>query len=126
MSLNFDEKRSGISFGPSIVKIYKKIYNKSKPEIRTFGDASPKGHSRCMASNFRIRQPYVLTSLPKPLDPTNGRYVVGEVFGHRPGTRKRKRPEISVGIDGEAVNIYHVRGLRTLLAFLLLMAIYLS
>ena len=62
-----------------------------------------------MTSNFQIQKPYVLTTLPRPLDPKTGQYVVGEVFGTTEGSRKRKRPEVTVGIDGEAVNIYDVR-----------------
>ncbi|KAK7937892.1 uncharacterized protein PG986_014760 [Apiospora aurea] len=59
-----------------------------------------------MTSNFQIQKPYVLTTLPRPLDPKTGQYVVGEVYGTTEGSRKRKRPEVTVGIDGEAVNIY--------------------
>lgn len=62
-----------------------------------------------MASHFQIQKPYVLAALPRPLDPTTGRYVVSEVYGCAPGSRKRKRHELAVGIDGEAVNIYNVR-----------------
>ena len=61
-----------------------------------------------MASNFHVQKPYVLTTLPRPLDPKTGRYVVGEVYGTAEGSRKRKRSEVTVGIDGEAVNIYNV------------------
>ncbi|KAI0834534.1 hypothetical protein F5Y06DRAFT_278907 [Hypoxylon sp. FL0890] len=61
-----------------------------------------------MASHFQIQKPYVLATLPGPLDPTTGRYVVSEVYGSAPGSRKRKRHELAVGIDGEAVNIYNV------------------
>lgn len=64
-----------------------------------------------MTSNFQIQKPYVLTTLPRPLDPKTGQYVVGEVFGTTEGSRKRKRPEVTVGIDGEAVNIYDVKAL---------------
>ncbi|KAI1073434.1 hypothetical protein F5B20DRAFT_516065 [Whalleya microplaca] len=65
-----------------------------------------------MASHFQIQKPYVLTSLPRPLDPTTGRYVVSEVYGSELGSRKRKRHELAVGIDGEAVNIYNVSSAR--------------
>jgi hypothetical protein len=63
-----------------------------------------------MASQFQVQKPYVLTTLPRPLDPTTGAYVVGEVYGYSPGSKKRKRrrAELTVGIDGEAVNIYDV------------------
>lgn len=63
-----------------------------------------------MASQFQVQKPYVLTTLPRPLDPTTGTYVVGEVYGYAPGSKKRKRrrAELTVGIDGEAINIYDV------------------
>ncbi|KAH8899075.1 hypothetical protein GQ53DRAFT_802458 [Thozetella sp. PMI_491] len=63
-----------------------------------------------MASNFHIQEPYVLTTLPAPLERLNGpgRYSVGEVFGQQPGSKKRKRAELSVGIDGDAANLYDV------------------
>ncbi|KAH9899062.1 hypothetical protein F4778DRAFT_182999 [Xylariomycetidae sp. FL2044] len=70
-----------------------------------------------MASHFQIQKPYVLTVLPRPLDPKNGRYVVGEVYGSAPGSRKRKRTELTVGIDGEAINIYNVSSARLVTSY---------
>ncbi|KAI0880738.1 uncharacterized protein GGS22DRAFT_79422 [Annulohypoxylon maeteangense] len=70
-----------------------------------------------MASHFQIQKPYVLASLPRPLDPTTGRYVVSEVYGSAPGSRKRKRHELAVGIDGEAVNIYNVSSARLVTSY---------
>ncbi|KAI0127749.1 hypothetical protein BJ170DRAFT_626631 [Xylariales sp. AK1849] len=70
-----------------------------------------------MASNFHLQKPYVLTALPRPLDPTTGRYVVGEVYGTAEGSRKRKRSEVTVGIDGEAVNIYDVSSARLVTSY---------
>ena len=61
-----------------------------------------------MSSEFVVQSPYVLATLPKPLDHTKGRYVVGEVHGQQPGSKKRKRAELAVGIDGEGVNLYDV------------------
>lgn len=78
-----------------------------------------------MASNFHIQKPYVLATLPRPLDHSEGlgHYVCGEVFGQQGSKRKRKRSEISVGIDGDAVNIYDVcRFLQSLLLCILLIA----
>jgi hypothetical protein len=49
-----------------------------------------------------------VASLPRPIDHSNGRYVVGEVYGGAAGTKKRKRSELAVGIDGEGVNLYDV------------------
>ncbi|KAI5920464.1 hypothetical protein F4810DRAFT_414075 [Camillea tinctor] len=71
-----------------------------------------------MASNFEVQKPCVLNTLPRPLDPTTGRYVVGEVYGSRPGSRKRKRrTELTVGIDGEAVNIYDIMSARLVTSY---------
>ncbi|KAK8091940.1 hypothetical protein PG997_002301 [Apiospora hydei] len=70
-----------------------------------------------MTSNFQIQKPYVLTTLPRPLDPKTGQYVVGEVYGTTEGSRKRKRPEVTVGIDGEAVNIYDVSSTRLVTSY---------
>ncbi|KAI0004834.1 hypothetical protein F4779DRAFT_630228 [Xylariaceae sp. FL0662B] len=70
-----------------------------------------------MASHFQIQKPYVLASLPRPLDPTTGRYVVSEVYGSEPGSRKRKRHELAVGVDGEAVNIYNVSSARLVTSY---------
>lgn len=54
-----------------------------------------------------IEAPYTLVSLPKPLDSTNGQIQAAPVYGLR-GSKKRKRHEVAVGIDGEGVNIYNV------------------
>ncbi|KAI0156736.1 hypothetical protein GGR52DRAFT_583032 [Hypoxylon sp. FL1284] len=70
-----------------------------------------------MASHFQIQKPYVLATLPRPLDPSTGRYVVSEVYGYAPGSRKRKRHELAVGIDGEAVNIYNVSSARLVTSY---------
>lgn len=61
-----------------------------------------------MASVYRIHKPYVLATLPRPLDHTGGSIVAREVYGQRDGVRKR-RTELAVGIDGEAASIYDVR-----------------
>lgn len=68
-----------------------------------------------MPSKFSIQKPYVVASLPKPIDVKNGRYVVGEVFGGAvgAGAKKRKRSELAIGIDGEGVNLYDVRNARS-------------
>ncbi|ORY63451.1 uncharacterized protein BCR38DRAFT_394408 [Pseudomassariella vexata] len=70
-----------------------------------------------MASNFHIQKPYVLNALPRPLDPATGRYVVGEVYGTAEGSRKRKRSELTVGIDGEALNIYDISSARLVTSY---------
>ncbi|KAL3297987.1 hypothetical protein RB213_007665 [Colletotrichum asianum] len=68
-----------------------------------------------MAPTFRIHRPDVLASLPRPLDHTKGQYHIGEVYTQKAGSKKRKRLEVVVGVDGEAANIYHIpsSGLRT-------------
>lgn len=65
-----------------------------------------------MAPAFRIHKPDVLATLPRPLDSSTGQYHAGEVFTQQPGSKKRKRLEVAVGVDGEAANIYHVGSLR--------------
>jgi hypothetical protein len=71
--------------------------------IRGFADRKHK-----MSSRFSLQRPYVVATLPKPIDRRNGRYVVGDVYGGAPGLKKRKRSELVIGIDGEGVNIYDV------------------
>lgn len=68
-----------------------------------------------MASNFHIQKPYVLASLPRSLAQVDGKSVVGEVYGQRPGVKKRRRAEVVVGIDGESANIYDVSPLSSFL-----------
>jgi hypothetical protein len=62
-----------------------------------------------MSSRVSLQTPYVVASLPRPIDRSTGRYVVGDVYGGAPGSKKRKRSELAVGVDGEGVNIYDVR-----------------
>lgn len=54
-----------------------------------------------------IEAPYTIASLPSPLDNEHGRSYASPVIGLK-GSRKRKRHEVAVGIDGEGVNIYNV------------------
>ncbi|KXT06703.1 hypothetical protein AC578_8530 [Pseudocercospora eumusae] len=54
-----------------------------------------------------IEEPYVIATLPKPFDPEHGRTHVAVAHSLN-GSRKRKRHEIVVGVDGESVNIYNV------------------
>lgn len=62
-----------------------------------------------MAATFNIQKPYVLTSLPRPLNQQgDSSYQVGDVWGQQQGSKKRKRSELAVGIDGEALNLYDV------------------
>jgi hypothetical protein len=61
-----------------------------------------------MSSAFRIHRPYVLATLPRPLDHTDGRIVASNVYGRRDGEKTKKRTELVVGVDGEAASIYDV------------------
>ncbi|CAK7266335.1 hypothetical protein SEPCBS57363_002041 [Sporothrix epigloea] len=70
-----------------------------------------------MASNFHIQKPYVLASLPRSLAQVDGKSVVGEVFGQRPGVKKRRRAELAVGIDGESANIYDISASRLITSY---------
>ncbi|KAL3423254.1 hypothetical protein PVAG01_05001 [Phlyctema vagabunda] len=70
-----------------------------------------------MASRFSIQQPFVVAPLPQPIDHPNGRYVVGEVHGGTPGSKKRKRSEVTVGIHGEGVNLYDITSSRLITSY---------
>lgn len=52
--------------------------------------------------------PYVVASTPRPLDPEHGQTRVAQVFGLK-NSKKRKRHEISVGVDGEGLSVYDVQ-----------------
>lgn len=54
-----------------------------------------------------LQPPSVLTQLPRPLHASTGKVHIGEVY-RLADSKKRKRYEISVAVDGEAVNIYNV------------------
>lgn len=62
-----------------------------------------------MASEYKLHKPYVLATLPRPLNHTGGRIVTRQVYGLRDGLKKRT--ELVVGIDGETASIYDVRSL---------------
>lgn len=55
-----------------------------------------------------MEAPYTIASLPKPLDAEHGAIQASPVYGIK-GSRKRKRHEVAVGIDGEGVNVYNVQ-----------------
>lgn len=54
-----------------------------------------------------IEAPHTIATLPTPLDANNGRTQAAPVHSLR-GSKKRKRHEVAVGVDGETVNIYNV------------------
>ncbi|KAK2605562.1 hypothetical protein N8I77_008391 [Diaporthe amygdali] len=72
-----------------------------------------------MAATFNIQKPYVLTTLPRPLNHREGAnaYQIGDVWGQQQGSKKRKRSELAVGIDGEALNLYDVPSSRLITSY---------
>jgi hypothetical protein len=62
-----------------------------------------------MSTAFSIQAPTVIAALPRPIDRSSGRYVASDVHSGNRGSRKRKRTELAVGIDGEGLSIYDVR-----------------
>ncbi|TVY16418.1 Uncharacterized protein LARI1_G005788 [Lachnellula arida] len=72
-----------------------------------------------MSSKFSLQSPYVVASLPRPIDHAKGRYVVGDVFGGAPGAKKRKRSELAVGIDGEGLNLYDISSSKLITSYAL-------
>lgn len=72
-----------------------------------------------MAATFNIQKPYVLTTLPRPMNQREGAsaYQIGDVWGQQPGSKKRKRSELAVGIDGEALNLYDVPSSRLITSY---------
>ncbi|KAF7917699.1 uncharacterized protein EAE98_010115 [Botrytis deweyae] len=69
-----------------------------------------------MSSRISLQQPYVVATLPRS---KQAQYVVGEVFGGSPGSKKRKRSELAVGIHGEGVNLYDVSSSKLLTSYAL-------
>jgi hypothetical protein len=54
-----------------------------------------------------MEAPYSIASIPRPIDDTNGRAYASPIHGLR-DSKKRKRHEVVVGVDGESVNLYNV------------------
>ncbi|KAE8134364.1 hypothetical protein BDV38DRAFT_161962 [Aspergillus pseudotamarii] len=55
-----------------------------------------------------LQQPSVLAQLPRPLHASKGKTHIGEVYSLS-DSKKRKRYEVAVAVDGEAVNIYNIQ-----------------
>ncbi|KAJ5194707.1 uncharacterized protein N7498_008145 [Penicillium cinerascens] len=55
-----------------------------------------------------LQSPSVLAQLPRPLHASTGKTRIGDVFSLA-DAKKRKRYEVAVAVDGEAVNIYNVQ-----------------
>jgi hypothetical protein len=62
-----------------------------------------------------LQSPSILAQLPRPLHASTGKTRIGDVYSLA-DAKKRKRYEVAVTVDGEAVNIYNVR-IRPLLCF---------
>ncbi|KAJ4149911.1 hypothetical protein LMH87_010685 [Akanthomyces muscarius] len=70
-----------------------------------------------MAAEYKIHRPFVLATLPRPLDHTKGNIVAREVYGQKEGSKKRKRTELVVGIDGENTSIYDIPTSRQITSY---------
>ncbi|KNG81690.1 hypothetical protein ANOM_010521, partial [Aspergillus nomiae NRRL 13137] len=55
-----------------------------------------------------LQPPSVLAQLPRPLHASKGKTHIGEVYSLSE-SKKRKRYEVAVAVDGEAVNIYNIQ-----------------
>lgn len=60
-----------------------------------------------MVYEKEIELPHTLATLPRPIDSVNGT-ICSSCVHSLSGSRKRKRTEVVVGIDGEGANIYNV------------------
>jgi hypothetical protein len=66
--------------------------------------------SHCAGSNHRLYgmdAPYPIATLPAPLDKEQGRIQAAPVHALK-GSKKRKRHEIAVTVDGEGISVYNV------------------
>ncbi|KAJ4290207.1 hypothetical protein N0V90_010422 [Kalmusia sp. IMI 367209] len=61
-----------------------------------------------MSFDKEIGAPFTLASLPHPISTRDGRTHAASVCSIS-GTRKRKRTEIAVGLDGEGISIYSLQ-----------------
>ncbi|KAJ5388702.1 hypothetical protein N7509_011243 [Penicillium cosmopolitanum] len=55
-----------------------------------------------------LQSPSILAQLPRPLHASTGKTRIGDVYSLA-DAKKRKRYEVAVTVDGEAVNIYNVQ-----------------
>lgn len=65
-------------------------------------------NSRVLRKEKAMEAPYTIAPLPRALDAANGQVQAAATYSIR-GSKKRKRHELVVGIDGEGVSIYNVR-----------------
>ncbi|KAL4812009.1 hypothetical protein BDW67DRAFT_194058 [Aspergillus spinulosporus] len=55
-----------------------------------------------------LQPPSVLAQLPRPLHASTGKTYINEVYSLA-NAKKRKRYEVAVAVDGEAVNLYNIQ-----------------
>ncbi|KAL5332585.1 hypothetical protein BJX70DRAFT_383768 [Aspergillus crustosus] len=55
-----------------------------------------------------LQPPSVLAQLPRPLHASTGKTHISEVYSLA-SSKKRKRYEVAVAVDGEAVNVYNIQ-----------------
>lgn len=60
-----------------------------------------------MTSTYSLGQPYTLFTLPRPIDSVAGRITGGSAYSIN-ASKKRKRTDVVVGVDGESLNVYDV------------------
>lgn len=60
-----------------------------------------------MSSGKELETPHTLASLPKPIDPVNGRTLASTVYSLS-AARKRKRSELAVSVDGDGISLFDV------------------
>ncbi|KAF7596777.1 hypothetical protein BBP40_000205 [Aspergillus hancockii] len=65
-------------------------------------------HFESISAVMDLQPPSVLAQLPHPLHASKGKTHIGEVYSLS-DSKKRKRYEVAVAVDGEAVNIYNIQ-----------------
>lgn len=61
-----------------------------------------------MGSADMIQRPSTIAQIPRPLDAQHGQILTNDVH-NLVNSRKRKRSELAVAVDGESVNVYDVQ-----------------
>ncbi|KAL1646013.1 hypothetical protein SLS58_003433 [Diplodia intermedia] len=71
-----------------------------------------------MSSGKELEAPHTLASLPKPIDPVNGRTLASTVYSLS-AARKRKRSELVVSVDGDGISLFDVQAPRLITSYAL-------
>ncbi|KAF4543856.1 hypothetical protein BFW01_g10574 [Lasiodiplodia theobromae] len=71
-----------------------------------------------MSSGKELETPHTLASLPKPIDPVNGRTLASTVYSLS-AARKRKRSELAVSVDGDGISLFDVQAPRLITSYAL-------